>query len=172
MLDFAHLLDRTLQIAGPFLIGLALILWAIAFGAVAAAFWRRSWGARRRALFVWPGLGFMIIIGGWVGAAGFLSHAAIDEIRPRLYATVTEVHVNGMPAADPERLLSALRQIAPHNYHHSHPTVFHRVQLQTSEGPLELQLGRDSTVPNEYWVFYPGFDQANDIGTVLTDVLD
>jgi hypothetical protein len=46
------------------------------------------------------------------------------------------------------------------------------VQLQTNEGPLELLLRRDSTVPNEYWVFYPVFDQANDIGTVETDALD
>jgi len=73
---------------------------------------------------------------------------------------------------DPERLLSALRQIKPHNYHNSHPTTVYRIALQTTDGPWELWLGRDSTVPDEYWVFYPGFDQANDIGTVMCDALD
>jgi hypothetical protein len=174
MLQFAHLLDRTMQIAGPFLIGLAVVLWMIAFGAAAIAVWRQGWGARRRppALFVWPGLGFMVIVGGWIGATAFFSHAAIDEVHQRLNGPVAEIRVDGKPAADPERLLSALRQIKPHNYHHSHPTTVYRIALQTTEGPWELWLGRDSTVPDEYWVFYPGFDQANDIGTVVSDALD
>src|SRR5436305_9796883 len=102
MLQFAHLLDRTMQIAEPFLIGLAVVLWMIGFGAAAIAVWRQGWGARRR------------------------SHAAIDEVHQRLNGPVTEIRVDGKPAADPERLLSALRQIKPHNYHHSHPTTVYR----------------------------------------------
>ena len=80
--------------------------------------------------------------------------------------------MNGAPAPDPERLLSALRQIQSHNYHHSHPTATYRVQLQTSEGSLELVLQRDSAEQNEYWVFYPGFETAKDIGIVVSDVLN
>jgi len=163
-----------MRVAEPVLIGLAAVLWVIAFGAAAIAVWRQGWGARRRppALFVWPGLGFMVIVGGLIGATAFLSHAAIDEVHQRLTVPVTEIRVDGKPAADPERLLSALRQIKPHNYHHSHPTTVYRIALQTTEGPWELWLGRDSTVPNEYWVFSPCFDQANDIGTVVSDALD
>jgi hypothetical protein len=123
-------------------------------------------------LFIWPCLGFLAIILSTVGGAVFLSHAARDEVRTRLHAAVTELRINGAPAPDPERLLSALRQIQSHNYHHSHPTAAYRVQLQTSEGPFELLLRRDSAVPNEYWVFYPGFDTGRDIGTVATDALD
>jgi hypothetical protein len=174
MAAFAHVLDGMLHTATPYLIAVAVILWVCGFGTVAVSVWRRGWRAQRppSPLFVWPALGFGAIIALLVGAAVLLSHVARDELRSRLNEGVTGIQVDGRPAADPERLLSALRQITPHNYHHSHPTVFHRVQLQTSEGSLELQLGRDSAVPNEYWVFYPGFDQANDIGTVLTDVLD
>src|SRR5436189_5292955 len=119
MLQFAHLLDRTMQIAGPFLIGLAVVLWTIAFAAAAIAVWRQGWRARRRppALVVGPALGFMVILGGSIGATEFLSHAAIDEVHQRLNGPVTEIRVDGKPAADPERLLSALRQIKPHNYH-------------------------------------------------------
>src|SRR5437763_5297301 len=133
MLRFAQLLDRTMEFGEPFVIGLAVVLCMIAFGAVAFAVWRQGWGARRRpsALFVWPGLGFMVILGGSIGATEFLSHAAIDEVHQRLNGPVTEIRVDGKPAADPERLLSALRQIKPHNYHHSHPTTVYRIALQT-----------------------------------------
>jgi hypothetical protein len=174
MLEFAHFLDRFLEVASPYLITVAVILWAIAFGTAAIGVWRRSQGAppRQPPLFVWAGLGFLTIVLSLCGAAVFLSHAAIDELRPRLNAPVREVVVNGRPAPDPERLLSALRQITSHNYRHSHPTKSYRVRLQTSEGPLELLLRRDSAVANEYWVYYPGFDTADDIGTVVTDALD
>jgi hypothetical protein len=174
MLEFAHSLDRLLHIAEPYLIGVAVILWAVAFGAAAVGFWQQPWRTPRRPspLFIWPGIGFLAIILSIVGGAVFLGHAARNEVRPRLNAAVTGIRVNGRPTPDPERLLTALRQIQPHDYHHSHPTTAYRVQLQTAEGPLELVLQRDSAVPNEYWVFYPSFDEANDIGTVMTDALD
>src|SRR5437868_11952011 len=95
MLQFAHLLDHAMQIAGPFLLGLAVVLWMIAFGAAAIAVWRQGWEARRRppALFVWPGLGFMVIVGGSIGATAFFSHAATDEVHQRLNGPVTEIRV-------------------------------------------------------------------------------
>lgn len=174
MLNFAHAIDQIVHVAGRYLIGVAVVLWAIAFGAAAVAVWRHGWRARARPspLFIWSGLGFLIIVLGCVGTAEFLSHAARDEVRQRLNGPVAEIRVDGKPAADPERLLSALRQIKPHNYRHSHPTTVYRIALQTRDGSLELLLGRDSTVPDEYWVFYPGFDQPNDIGTVVSDALD
>jgi hypothetical protein len=174
MPDFAHLLDRLLHIAEPYLVGIAVILWAVGFGAVAIGVWRRSRGMPRRPspLFIWPCLGFLAVIFTVIGGAMLLSHAARDEVRSRLNATVTEIRVNGAPAPDPERLLSALRQIQSHNYHHSHPTATYRVQLQTSEGSLELVLQRDSAEPNEYWVFYPAFETAKDIGIVVSDLLN
>jgi hypothetical protein len=174
MVDFAHLLNDMLHATAPYLIAVAVILWAIAFGTAAVGVWRRGWWARPRpsALFVWSGIGFLAIVLSLCAASVFLTRAALDEVRSRLSAAVTELQVDEKPAADPERLFSALRQIKPHNYHHSHPTTVYRIALQTTEDPWELWLGRDSTVPDEYWVFYPGFDQANDIGTVVSDALD
>jgi hypothetical protein len=174
MVDFAHLLNDMLHATAPYLIAVAVILWAIAFGTAAVGVWRRGWWARPRpsALFVWSGIGFLAIVLSLCAASVFLTRAALDEVRSRLSAAVTELQVDEKPAADPERLFSALRQIKPHNYHHSHPTTAYRIQLQTAEGPLELLLRRDSTVRNEYWVFYSGFDDANDIGTIVSDALD
>ena len=174
MFEFAHFLDRFLQVAAPYLITVAVLLWAVAFGKAALDARRQPLGTRPRQsrVFVGAATGFLAIVLSLCGGAVFLSHAALDELRPRLNAQVTEMAVNGRPAPEPERLLSALRQITSHNYHHSHPTNSYRVRLQTSEGPLELLLRRDSAVPNEYWVYYPGFDTADDIGTVVTDALD
>lgn len=174
MIGIAHVLDEIVQVAAPYLIGLAVLLWAVAFGSAARRAWRQPLGAQpqQSRIFFRAAIGFLVIVLSLCGASVFITHAALDELRPRLNAAVTEIRVNGAPAVDSERLLSALRQIKAHDYHHSHPASAYRVELQTSEGPLELLLRRDSTVPNEYWVFYRGFDQANDIGTVVTDALD
>jgi hypothetical protein len=174
MFEFAHFLDRFLQVAAPYLITLAVLLWAVAFGKAALDARRQPLGTqpRRSRVFVGAATGFLAIVLSLCGAMVFLTHAAVDELRPRLNAQVTEMAVNGRLAPEPERLLGALRLIQPHNYHHSHPTTAYRVQLQTSEGSLELLLRRDSTVPNEYWVYYPGFDTADDIGTIVTGALD
>ena len=176
MADFAHLLDRMLHTATPYLIAVAVMLWAVAFGSGLFEAWRRPFGVRPQPprIFFRAATGFLVIVLSICAAGLFISHAALDELRPRLNAPITDVLVDGMPVAAPEPLLAALRRIESRRYHHSHPTGSYRVQLQTSEGPLELVLRRDSAVPNEYWVYYRGFEatEANDIGTVFTDALD
>lgn len=174
MLELAHFLHRMLHIAAPYLIGLAVILWALAFGTAALRTWRQPLGAqlRQSRIFTRAAVGFLVIVLSLCGASAFVSWAALVGFRPRLDAAVTEVYVDGRPAANSDRLLSALREIKTLSHHHSHPTTVYRVRLLTSEGPLELVLRRDSSVPNEYWVFYSAFDEANGIGTVVTDALD
>ena len=176
MADFAHFLDHMLQGVEPYLIAVAVILWIIAFGTAAIATWRRPLGAQPQPsrIFFRAATGFLIIILSICAAGLFINHAALDELRPRLNAPITDVLVDGMPVAAREPLLAALRRIESRRYHHSHPTGSYRVQLQTSEGSLELVLRRDSAVPNEYWVYYRGFEatEANAIGTVFTDALD
>ena len=174
MLGFAHIVDYVVHAAAPYLIGVAVVLWAIAFAAAAVSERRRPVGAPQHVsrLFARAATGFLIIVLSLAAASVFLTGAALDEVRPRLNAAVTEIRVDESPAPDPERLLEALRQIRSRSYHHSHPTTAHRIELQTAEGPLELLLRRDSTVPNEYWVFYSGFEKADDIGTVVIDFLD
>jgi hypothetical protein len=175
MIDFAHLLDRLLHNTAPFLIALAAILWLIAFGVAVFETSRRPLRAQRRLpIFFRAATGFLVIVLSLCGAAVFLGHAALDELRPRLNAPAEQVLVDGAPIAAAEPFVAALRGIESHRYHHSHPTASFRVQLQTSQGPLELTLRRDSAEPREYWVYYRGFNatEINDVGAVFTDALD
>jgi hypothetical protein len=173
MLELAHAIDYIVQVLSPYLIGVAVILWVVAFGSAAVGARRQPSGAPPRIsrLFARTAIGFLIIVLSLCATSVFLTQAATQEIRPRLNAKVSEIRVNGAPARDPERLLSALRQIEAH-YHHSHPTTSYRLELETSEGPLQLLLRRDSSVPNEYWVFYRGFETPSDLGKIVTDALD
>ena len=164
MIDFAHFLDRLLPSAAPFLIALAAILWLIAFGVGVIETWRRPFRARpRRPIFFRAATGFLVIV-------QYLLDRGV-EARTQF---VEQVLVDGVPIGVAEPLVAALRGIESHRYHHSHPTASFRVQLQTSQGPLELTLRRDSAEPREYWVYYPGFaaTEANDVGAVFTDALD
>src|SRR5258707_1969189 len=86
-----------------------------------------------------------------------------------------KVYVNYQPAHDADRVLSALKQIAPQLIgHHSHPTRRIRVDIQSEQGSLPLELGRDSGYAQEYWVFYPKYrvTSENEIGRITTPVFD
>src|SRR5258708_7046781 len=91
MADFAHFVDRTLHGAEPYLIAVAVILWAIAFGT--AATWRRPLGAQSQPprIFFRAATGFLVIVLSICAAGLFISHAALDELRPRLNAPITDV---------------------------------------------------------------------------------
>src|SRR5438270_4763073 len=89
MVDFAHLLDRTLHSAEPFLIAVAVILWAIAFGTSAVQTWRQPLGTQpQRPIFFRAATGFLVIILSICAAAVFIGQAARDEVGPRLNASV------------------------------------------------------------------------------------
>jgi hypothetical protein len=86
-----------------------------------------------------------------------------------------KVYVNSKPAHDPERVVSALKQVAPAPVgHHSHPTKMIRVDIQGETESLTLELGRDSSDPREYWVFNPTYrvTSNNEIGRVITTAFD
>ena len=84
------------------------------------------------------------------------------------------VFINGKPAQNPEVVLATLRTVAPLMAHHSHPTSTVRIEVQTKGKSLNLQLGRDSGVSQEYWVFYPGYPVTalNEIGRITTPVFN
>src|ERR1700731_386066 len=88
MFEFAHFVDRFLQVAAPYLITLAVLLWAVAFGKAALDAGTQP---RRSRLFVGAATGFLAIVLSLCGAMVFLTHAAVDELRPRLNAQVTEM---------------------------------------------------------------------------------
>jgi len=84
------------------------------------------------------------------------------------------VYINQQPVDDSDRIISALKQIAPYWAHHSHPTKRIRVDIRSDTSDLTLELGRDSDNPQEYWVFYSesGVTSNNEIGRITTPVFD
>jgi hypothetical protein len=85
-----------------------------------------------------------------------------------------KVYVNSQPAHDPDRVINALQEVTPQPAHHSHPTKRIRVEIQSEQGNLILELGRDSGYGQEYWVFYPKYHATsdNEIGRITTPVFD
>jgi hypothetical protein len=84
------------------------------------------------------------------------------------------VYVNEQQAPDPDKIISALKELAPYWAHHSHPTKRIRVDIHTDVRDLRLELGRDSQNLQEYWVFYPELDASgqNEIGRITTAAFD
>jgi len=84
------------------------------------------------------------------------------------------VYVNQQPTRNAEKIISALKGIAPYSAHHSYPTKRIRVDVHSDRGKLTLELGRDSANRQEYWVFYPehGVTSDNEIGRITTSVFD
>jgi hypothetical protein len=112
MVDFAHLLDRMLHTAAPYLVVVAVILWLIAFGSAVVETWRRPFGAQPQPprIFFRAATGFLVIVLSICAAEVFIGQAARDEVRPLLGAPVASVLVDGKPIAAAESLLEALRR--------------------------------------------------------------
>jgi len=99
-------------------------------------------------------------------------HDALNFIR-NLSGNYT-VHVDQLQVRDPDRMISALKEIAPYWAHHSHPTTRIRVEIRGDERNLTLELGRDSGNQQEYWVFYPehSVTSNNEIRRITTSAFD
>jgi hypothetical protein len=84
------------------------------------------------------------------------------------------VLVNGRPVQNGDEIVLSLRAIASHSAHHSHPTTHIRVEIRHSQRNLVLELGRDSGIPREYWVFCPtgGITSSNEIGRITSPLFD
>ena len=84
------------------------------------------------------------------------------------------VYVNHEQVRDADKMISALKEIAPYSAHHSHPTKRIRVDIRRDEKDLTLELGRDSDNPQEYWIFYlqHSVTSDNEIGRITTSAFD
>jgi hypothetical protein len=84
------------------------------------------------------------------------------------------VIINGKAVDNPSDVISKLKTLAKIQAHHSHPTQRIRIQVLNSDYSLTLELGRDSDIPSEYWVFYPGYrhSRLNEIGRINTTIFD
>ena len=84
------------------------------------------------------------------------------------------VYVDGQEPANPDKIISALKQLGPKDAHHSHPTKRILVEIQNDHGALTLELGRDSDNPQEYWVFSTkgAVPPSREIGRITTAEFD
>ncbi len=84
------------------------------------------------------------------------------------------VIINGKTVDNPSDVISNLKSLAKMQAHHSHPTQRIRIKVLSSDYSLTLELGRDSDMPSEYWVFYPGYrhSRLNEIGRINTTIFD
>jgi hypothetical protein len=176
MHHFAHVVDGAVHSLQPIFILIAFGGWATAIVGQISAYRSRKPGSPRpiSGKFIAGMLVFAGVIGGEFAIGGFLKSAALDEVKPKLTANIEAVTINGTRFDKTNELLEAVRSMHDTMGHHSHPTTGYRLFLATSQGPLRLQLCRDSQDPHEYWVFYSGFysTTANDIGHVFTNALD
>ncbi len=100
---------------------------------------------------------------------------ARDEVLSALnsLADSPNVMINGRPVANSREVLSALKALDQLPAHHSSPTK--RIAVEISDhSHLVLWLGRDSSNPREYWVFYPRhfITRSNEIGRIITPLFD
>ena len=95
---------------------------------------------------------------------------SMSTINKHVYAQINSVEINGEPAPDPEGLITALRAMDTSffRHHKSHPVNRIDIRLRTDKGELEIWLGRDSQIPNQYWLHHG----INDFAFVTTHLLD
>jgi len=84
------------------------------------------------------------------------------------------VYVNQQQVREPDKMVSALKDVAPYWGHHSHPTKRIHLLIRNDVRDLRLELARDSANPQEYWIFY--LDQEltteNEIGRITTSAFN
>jgi hypothetical protein len=176
MITFAHQLDRIIHHFWPALFGILIIAWL--FAAVSTA--------RRNGKYPPPPKGrhspavrtaiamFVGLIVAMFAVGSLINWAARREIWERMPPKIDSVTVNGAPFAKAGQLVTDLRGMGSTLKHHSEPTTPYRVTIRSTAGSLALVLARDSANPQEYWVFYGGFESTklNDVGHVFTAALD
>ncbi|MBA2340390.1 MAG: hypothetical protein H0V88_08340 [Pyrinomonadaceae bacterium] len=85
-----------------------------------------------------------------------------------------KINDQSVPENEYSQIIPALSSIADQLAHHSHTTTRIRVEIESGNRVLRLELGRDSDRPQEYWVFYPdyGVTSDNEIGRITTHAFD
>jgi hypothetical protein len=168
-----HFLDTAINRIQPAIVAAAFGCWVIAAVAMLRVVLKRS-TRRYSPVSVVAIICFAGIIGVEFAIGSVFRSAALDEIRPVLAGNIQSVTVNGNAAGRADDLVNAIRNMHSVMGHHSHPTENFQVRLTTSSGQVELDLGRDSDDPHEYWAYYPGFKSTNNnsVAHVFTNALD
>jgi hypothetical protein len=139
----------------------------------------RWWKAGRKTPLVWKIFGIFAVICFIVPIqVSFMVGGSIEKkLRPEVIRFVknisseTTVMVNGQIISNSQDAISEVAKLTQPAAHHSHPTIRIHVEIINEDRRLRLELGRDSELPTEYWVFCPDyrFTNMNEIGRITTD---
>ena len=162
-------LDSTLSILGPALIVSSAGAW------IYSMFFKphnRLGGTRLYAVLLGVTfVGILLITG--------LSPIMVSQARTEAQAFLSPpngphrvfVRSEALDVAQSESLLAVLRSVRSMPAHNSHPDERIPVRVVSGGGVvMNLELGRDSESPLEYWVFQTGYHHTsmNEIGRVVT----
>ena len=84
------------------------------------------------------------------------------------------VSINNEVIRKPQTVIDDLRKLATVSAHHSHATKRIRIAIKDNDQGLVIDLGRDSQLPQEYWVFYLGYRHTyvNEVGRITTSLFE
>jgi ABC-type multidrug transport system fused ATPase/permease subunit len=111
----------------------------------------------------------------------FILSFAIEKIVWREVKTWLEnvsdnaiVSINNEVNQKPQTVIDELKKLVAIPAHHSHATKRIRIAIKDNEEGLVIDLGRDSQLPQEYWIFYLGYKytRVNEIGRITTNLFD
>jgi hypothetical protein len=130
-----------------------------------------QWWVAAPLIVLWAG---MMLFGAYGSLEAWRARSAI---RKMLDAPDGEfaVLVDGRPAPQSDAVLRAIRGVHWRMAHHTHPEKEIEVTIRRDQAELDLTLGRDSGLPQEYWVFWTR-EKSNanrlQIGRIDTPVFD
>ena len=84
------------------------------------------------------------------------------------------VEINKQQIENKVQVIEELIKVAPLTAHHSHSTKRIHINIIDGDEGLVIELGRDSSRDQEYWVFYLGYGETyvNEIGRITTNLFD
>ena len=84
------------------------------------------------------------------------------------------VSINNEVIRKPQTVIDELRKLAAIPAHHSYATKRIRIAIRDNDQGLVIDLGRDSQLPQEYWVFYLGYRHTyvNEVGRITTSLFE
>ena len=123
---------------------------------------------------------FVIVVLSLVIAGSILEYKSdqqITQIREDIIEAISNIGTNawvivdGVIVKQPYKLFEDLMTMDKHRGHHSCPEMRIRLSITNSSQSITLDVGRDSEIPTEYWIFDPNKSYLECIGSFRTESL-
>jgi len=86
----------------------------------------------------------------------------------------SKLMIDGQQVKGSYRFISELSKVSPLAAHNSHATKRIRIDIESADDKLTLEVGQDNINSDEFWVFYPSFrhTRANEIGRIRSSLFE